>query len=82
MSKPDRKTLPRIEGPDGAVPSGPLTLTGVVKTTKGYAVALVELSPSGAVLSATLRGSQTFPEHVAREHQRIAVNETLKVQAR
>lgn len=67
--KPTPKSAPRFTSPDAAKPVGAMTLVGVVKTTKGYAVATVKLDEEGAVTSVTLGGSQFYKEHVAREQK-------------
>lgn len=78
MSKPHRASKP-IVGPEGATPLGQMILSGVVKTNRGYAVATAVVSPNGEI-TITLGNSQAFPEHVAVEHKRIAVNAALKAQ--
>ncbi len=79
MSKGIRKTLesPPLEGPDGATPAAQMTLTGVVKTSKGYAVAVATIAKDGTV-ALKLRSSQSMREFVALEHKRLAHAATLR----
>lgn len=65
-------------GPDGATVIAPMRLTGVVRTSKGFAVAQVTFGPDGAVISAALGRSQALKEFVALEHKRILVLATQK----
>lgn len=62
---------PRVVSPDGATPVGDMTLSGVVKTSKGYAVATATIAPDG---SATVRlsHSQSSKEFVAAQQKRTA----------
>ena len=66
-----------VAGPDGATPVGPMTTSGVVKTTKGYAVATVTVDEDGS-LSVKLARSQAFKQYIAAEHKRQAVAEALR----
>lgn len=70
----------KAKGPDGATPVGTMRLTGVIRTTRGYAVAQETVDADGA-RSLVIGPSQAFPEHVASEHKRVVVNATLKAQA-
>jgi hypothetical protein len=56
-----------------SVPVGPLRLSGIVKTTNGFAVASVELTLEEweMVLLKRLGPSQRFKEHIALEHKRV-----------
>ncbi len=71
-------TLPG-NAPDGATPVGTMTLSGVVRTTRGYAVAIASLGEDGSMV-VTLGNSQVYPEHIASEHKRVAVKATLAAQ--
>ncbi len=79
MAKPAQVRPPQntFASPDGAAPHGEMTLTGVVRTTKGYAVAVGHVLKDGTV-TITLGTSQSHKEFVALEHKRIALRETLK----
>ncbi len=70
------ETVP-IEGPDGATPMTQMTLTGVVRTSKGFAVAVATITRDGAV-TLKLRSSQSMREFVALEHKRLAHAATLR----
>lgn len=70
MSKPANQPPRKTVGPDGATLTGPVTLTGVVRTSKGYAVARAVVSPDGTA-AITLGVSQVYREHVAHEHSRM-----------
>ncbi len=63
-------------GPDGATPVGPMTLTGVVKTSKGFAVATAVFD--GDSVKVTLAGSQAFRQFVDAQHKRAVVAQALK----
>lgn len=63
---------------DGAELAAPMVLTGVVKTTKGYAVAIAKFHADGRLDSLKLQLSQAFKEHVAREHKKVLVVEALR----
>lgn len=78
MSKPTARPRPPT-AIDGGTPIGPMTLSGVVKTTRGYAVATATFDADGNA-TVKLGNSQAYPEHVAAEHKRILVNATLAVQ--
>ena len=78
--KPERQ-LPkpvRVTSPDGAELKGNATVTGLVKTTKGFATAIVELSPDGAVVSVRLLLSQSEKRFVAMEHKREVVKAAMR----
>lgn len=70
MSRPRNEPI-RLVGEDGGALVGNATLTGVVKTTKGYAVATVYVSADGGI-KAVLGKSQAFKEFVAQEQKRAA----------
>ena len=74
--KPQSK--PRLVGPDGASPTAPLSLTGVVKTSRGFAVARATFAPDGSLIGVELQRSQAFKQYVAAEHKRLVVSEALK----
>ena len=71
----ERRHLPsaRVESPDDAALKGNATLTGLVRTTRGYATALVELAPDGSLMSVRLGLSQTEKRFVAIEHKRALI---------
>lgn len=77
MSRP-RKEAAALVGPDGASPSGPIEISGITKTSLGYAVVRAVLKPDGSVESVSMTASQAFKEHVASQHKRIALAEALK----
>jgi hypothetical protein len=70
------KKEPKPDSLDGATPVGPMVLTGVVRTTKGYAVARAVVKDGAAVV--TLGHSQTHKEFVAMEHKKVLIAATLK----
>lgn len=68
--------LPTTVGPalvtaDSATLKGNATLSGIVRTTGGYAVARVELAPDGSVVRIVVGPSQANKAFVAIEHQRM-----------
>jgi hypothetical protein len=77
--KPQPQSIqkPRPQSLDGAEPAGTMVLTGVVRTTKGYAVARAVIARDGNV-TVTLGHSQTHKEFVAIEHKRSLTAATLK----
>jgi len=75
VSRP--KNAPPLVGPDGATAAAPLVLSGVVKTSKGYAVARATLKPDGTVEAVSLMPSQAFKQYVAAQHKRIVLAEAL-----
>lgn len=75
MSKPAPK--PRPVGPDGATLVGDGTLTGVVKTSKGYALMTAEVAPDGSVVL-TVSGSQAFKQFVVTQQKRAAFAGAMK----
>ena len=78
--KPER-LLPkpvRVTSPDGAELKGNATVTGLVKTTKGFATAIVELTPDGSAVSVKLLLSQTEKRFVAIEHKREVMRAALR----
>lgn len=56
-----------------SIPIGPLRLSGIVKTTNGFAVASVELSVEEweFVTTKSIGASQRFKEYIALEHKRM-----------
>ena len=80
MSNDKRKQLERatLKGPDGATPSASMELSGVVRTTKGYAMCNVKLAADGSVLAVSLSDSQAFKQHVATLAKRAQLEAALK----
>lgn len=71
MSRPrNEPPLTAPSGPEGATLTKDATVTGVVRTSKGFAVARVVISPNGAVKSVRLGLSQAERRFVAMEHAR------------
>lgn len=56
-----------IAGLDGAKPTRPMTLTGVVRTSKGFAVAVATFGLDGTLV-VKLGNSQSEKQFVAHEH--------------
>lgn len=79
MSRASRQQVAKAPPPtptkSDSVPVGMLRLSGIVKTTNGFAVATVELSLAEwhALASKKLGRSQAFPEHVALEHKQTVM---------
>ena len=67
---PRLKWNPPGESPDDATPVGSMTLSGLVRTTKGFAVAVATFKADGG-LTVRLGPSQTDRPSVAREHKRL-----------
>lgn len=67
-----------LKGPDGATPSSTMDVSGVVKTTKGYAVCSVKMAADGSVLSVSLSDSQAYKQHVAMIAKRVQLDAALK----
>lgn len=65
-----RKESRPAKGPDLAVPVAKMFLSGIVKTSKGYAVATAAINSDGTVDSIALGRSQLDIRFVAKEHQR------------
>lgn len=61
-----------MKGPDEAYPVGNFELTGVIKTSRGFAVATITLSREGRVVEMKLGRSQTYKEFIALEHREVA----------
>lgn len=81
MSRTSRREESKPEplvGPDGGTPTAPMVLSGVVKTSRGYAVALATLRADGTVERVELKGSQAFKQYVAAQHKNIVLAEALK----
>lgn len=53
------------------VPLGDMVLSGIVKTSRGYAVATAVISDAGELLSWKLGNSQAYKQFVAVEHKAI-----------
>ena len=71
MSRPRNQPPPAtIQSPDNAAVTKPMVLTGLVRTSRGFAVATATLEPDGTVRSVRLGHSQAFKTFVAMEHQR------------
>jgi hypothetical protein len=77
----ERKHLERspLVTADSATLKGNAVLTGVVRTTKGYAVARVELGPDGSLIQAWLGPSQANKVFVAQEHHRMLAPLAVKL---
>lgn len=67
------ETAPAPTGPDGAKPTATMVLTGLVRTSHGYAVAIEEIGADGQRLSLRLGRSQAIKNFVAQEHKRVLV---------
>ena len=76
MSKP--RNSPPPASPDGATPIGAMALSGVVKTSKGFAVATATIAADGS-LSWRLGVSQRFKEFIVKEHYRAQSAQAMKV---
>jgi hypothetical protein len=63
-------TTPRFVGPDGATPTKTMRMTGVVRTTRGYCVAIATVEPDGT-FELRLGNSQSHQEFVHMEHKRV-----------
>lgn len=76
MSKPQNQppkvaaSTPRLVGPEGATVTKPIAMAGMVRTTKGYAVAMVMINLDGTH-TVKIGPSQSEKWCVAREHQRL-----------
>jgi hypothetical protein len=55
----------------GPAVSADMRLSGIVRTTSGFAVAQVTLSPTGDLVEMSVGQSQSHPEFVAIEHKRV-----------
>lgn len=82
MSRSERREAARPApptGPDGAIPVALMTLSGVVKTSRGFAVCRAVLRPDGTVERIELLGpSQARKEFIAGQHIKVAQLEALK----
>lgn len=67
---------PRVTSPDGATVTGDMTLTGIVRTTKGFALAIATITAEGVKVE--LGGSQAFKEHIAILSKRASLAQALK----
>lgn len=74
-NEPPRKVV--IDTPDGALPSRPMVLTGIIRTDvkrqdgkPSFALAVAELTADGEVKFVKLGRSQTEKRYVAIEHVR------------
>jgi hypothetical protein len=65
-------------GRDGAIPVASMVLSGIVRTSKGFAVCLARLRADGTVENVELGRSQVFKEHVAAEHKPLVVQAAQK----
>jgi hypothetical protein len=75
MSKPRNEPVKRFA--DSATPTAPMCLSGIVRTSGGFAVARVVLRPDGTVESFDLGPSQAQREYVAMLHKRLVVRDAL-----
>jgi hypothetical protein len=75
MSKP--RNEPVRGAVDGATPTAPMRLSGLVRTSRGFAVARVVLRPDGTVESLELGPSQSQREYVAMQHKRLVVRDAI-----
>ena len=82
MSRPKNESAKRavVDSPDGALPSRPMVLTGIVRTDvkrvdgkPSFALAVAELMPDGEVRFVKLGRSQTEKRYVALEHVKSLV---------
>ncbi len=74
----ERRHLTSVASPDGATLKGNATVTGLVKTSRGYATAIVELAPDGTTVAVRLGLSQAEKRFVAIEHKREVVKAALR----
>ena len=80
--KPTPVVAPKVSAPDGATLVSAMTLTGIVKTSKGVAVLTAQLGPDGAVKSLKLGNSQDArfgKPFVAEEHKRMLASLAVKL---
>jgi hypothetical protein len=54
-----------------------MVLTGIVRTSKGYATVVVEMAPDGAVLSLKVGPSQAEKRFEARRHKDVMVKAAM-----
>lgn len=81
MSRPKNEPAKKvIDTPDGAMPSRPMVLTGIVRTDvqrvdgkPSFALAVAELTRDGEVRFVKLGRSQTEKRYVALEHVKSLV---------
>jgi hypothetical protein len=64
---------------DGASPERSMVLAGIVRTSKGFAVAVAELAADGTTTSLRIGRSQTIREFVALEHKKMLAPMAMKV---
>ncbi len=64
---------------DDAKPAAPMVLTGLVKTSKGYAVAVATFEADGSLQSLEVGPSQANKVYVAMKHQRMLAPMAVKV---
>lgn len=60
-------------------PIGDMVLSGLVRTSKGYAVATAVISDAGELLSWKLGNSQAYKQFVAIEHKAIVASRGQKL---
>lgn len=79
MSRPRSEPIEKPTGPEGATLARDATLTGVVRTSKGFAVVRLVLTPGGAVKSCRVGRSQAQIDFIAAEHKNMLVMDALGV---
>lgn len=78
MSRPKNQAPASVPtGVDGATLVGGGTLTGVVKTTRGYALATATVMPDGTTV-VTLGNSQAFKQFVVEQQKRAGLAGAMK----
>lgn len=66
-----------MEVADDAIPTKNMILTGLVRTSKGYALAIVEYAPDGSLVALRLGRSQADKVFVAMAHKEALVKASL-----
>lgn len=75
----ERRHLPsqRVEAVDDATLKGNATLTGLVRTSRGYATAVAVFAPDGSVVSLKLGLSQAHKPFAAIEHKKAVIKAAM-----
>lgn len=73
---------PKPSSLSDSVVVGNMKFANMVKTTNGYACAVIELTPDGKLVNMTVGRSQKFPEHVSREVVKIQTGLAQEIQRR
>lgn len=75
--KPEKERKPKLSD---SVLAGNVKLAGIAKTTNGFCVIEVEISPDGKVVNQRLEPSERYPQFVSARAKQVQLKLALETQ--